>query len=293
MTDAKRALEEYRFSVDLFLELGATNFRLSTLSSFSCIGEIARYIREKQPEAYIITSFASQPDGFTRSGQLASHLIHQAEANPAVDAVGLNCVSGARHMISLVEQLGTVEKPLSVMPNAGYPTVLGGRTIYEGDPQYFAGQMERLHAMGVGILGGCCGTTPKHLAATGGGAGRQRTQGDPPWCSRSRKSPSRSGTGSGRRWSSPGKAHCGGAGSAGVRRCGKIHGGGPGASGPWGGYHHHCRLPHCPGENGRQHFGLQNPPGAGRGSAAPYDLPGSESQRHQGTAAGSQRRGRT
>ena len=166
MTDAKRALEEYQFSVDIFLELGATYFLFETLSSFSCIGEIARYIREKQPEAYIITSFASQPDGFTRSGQLATHLIHQAEANPAVDAVGLNCVSGARHMISLVEQLGTVEKPLSVMPNAGYPTVLGGRTIYEGDPQYFAGQMERLHAMGVGILGGCCGTTPKHLAAT-------------------------------------------------------------------------------------------------------------------------------
>ena len=164
----------------VFADLGPvpmTDAKRATLSSFSCIGEIARYIREKQPEAYIITSFASQPDGFTRSGQLATHLIHQAEANPAVDAVGLNCVSGARHMISLVEQLGTVEKPLSVMPNAGYPTVLGGRTIYEGDPQYFAGQMERLHAMGVGILGGCCGTTPKHLAATvealGGGTPKE------------------------------------------------------------------------------------------------------------------------
>ena len=166
MTDAKRALEEYRFSVDVFLALGAKNFLFETLSSFSCVGEIAKYIREQQPEAFIITSFASQPDGFTRAGQLASHLIHQAEENPAVDVVGLNCVSGARHMISLVQQLGTVEKPLSVMPNAGYPTVLGSRTIYEGDPQYFAGQMEQLHNMGVRILGGCCGTTPKHLAAT-------------------------------------------------------------------------------------------------------------------------------
>ena len=166
MTDAKRALKEYRFSVDVFLKLGAKNFLFETLSSFSCVGEIAKYIREQQPEAFIITSFASQPDGFTRAGQLASHLIHQAEENPAVDVVGLNCVSGARHMISLVQQLGTVEKPLSVMPNAGYPTVLGSRTIYEGDPQYFAGQMEQLHNMGVRILGGCCGTTPKHLAAT-------------------------------------------------------------------------------------------------------------------------------
>ena len=38
MTDAKRALEEYRFSVDIFLELGATNFLFETLSSFSCSG---------------------------------------------------------------------------------------------------------------------------------------------------------------------------------------------------------------------------------------------------------------
>lgn len=94
MTDAKRALEEYRFSVDIFLELGATNFLFETLSSFSCIGEIARHIREKQPEAYIITSFASQPDGFTRSGTAGYPSHPSGEANRRWMPVGLNCVSG-------------------------------------------------------------------------------------------------------------------------------------------------------------------------------------------------------
>ena len=164
MTNADQVVEEYRFLVDRFLALGAKNFLFETLGSFSCIPEAAGYLKEREPEAFILVSFAAQPDGFTRSGQLATHLIRQAEACPAVDAVGLNCVSGARHMLSLVEQLGPVTKPLSVMPNAGYPTVLGSRTVYEGDPAYFAGQLARLKALGVRILGGCCGTTPVHLA---------------------------------------------------------------------------------------------------------------------------------
>lgn len=168
MTGAEQAVEEYRFIADQFLKLGAKNFLFETLGSFSCVQATASYIKERDPEAFILVSFAAQPDGFTRSGQLATHLIRQAEVCPAVDAVGLNCVSGARHMRALVEQLGPVTKPLSVMPNAGYPTVLGSRTVYEGDPEYFAGQLAGLKAMGVKILGGCCGTTPQHLAAVAG-----------------------------------------------------------------------------------------------------------------------------
>ena len=173
MTDAQMALEEYRFVADTFLDLGAKCFLFETLSSFSCVGETAKYIKEREPEAFIITSFAAQPDGFTRSGQLAGRLIRQAEACEAVDAAGLNCMAGARHMISLVESIGPVSKPLSVMPNAGYPTVLGSRTFYEGDPDYFAGQMTRLASMGVRILGGCCGTTPLHLGAVAEALGKE------------------------------------------------------------------------------------------------------------------------
>lgn len=165
MTDSSLALQEYQFVADQFLSLGATCFLFETLSSFSCIADTAGYIKKKQPDAFILVSFASQPDGYTRSGHLSAQLIHQAEACAAVDAVGLNCVSGVRHMISLSQQFGPISKPFSVMPNAGYPTVLGGRTFYESDPEYFAQQLSRLAGMGVRILGGCCGTTPEHLSA--------------------------------------------------------------------------------------------------------------------------------
>ena len=53
---------------------------------------------------------------------------------------------------------------LSVMPNAGYPTVLGRRTAYQGTPDYFAQQMAQILRAGASIVGGCCGTTPEHIA---------------------------------------------------------------------------------------------------------------------------------
>lgn len=55
--------------------------------------------------------------------------------------------------------------PLSIMPNAGFPTVIDNRTFYDSDPVYFGDGMAQLAADGVKILGGCCGTTPRHIEA--------------------------------------------------------------------------------------------------------------------------------
>ena len=127
--------------------------------------EIAAYIRYADPEAYTIISYAPQPDGFSISGQLISELYQETAADPNVDAVGLNCVCGCRQMVDVVRKLGPIEGILSVMPNAGYPTVRGNRTFYDGDPAYFGAQLADMQALGARILGGCCGTTPEHIAA--------------------------------------------------------------------------------------------------------------------------------
>jgi homocysteine S-methyltransferase len=165
VTDQEDLLEEYRFVVDVFLSQGAEHFLFETASGLEGLSKTAAYIKEKNPDAYVIVSFAAQPDGFTRSGRRIMDLIAKAQADPNVDAVGLNCVSGPKHMVELVSQLGTLEKPLSVMPNAGYPTVLGGRTFYEAGTDYFADQLARIVSGGAKIVGGCCGTTPAHMAA--------------------------------------------------------------------------------------------------------------------------------
>lgn len=159
-------LEEYRFVADCFLELGAENFLFETNASTEGLKEITAYIREKLPEAYIIVSFAVQADGFSRDGILAADLLADMREHGSADALGLNCVCGARHMLNLARELDHEGMTLSLMPNAGYPVVIANRTFYDGDPQYFAAQMCGMAAEGARILGGCCGTTPVHIEMT-------------------------------------------------------------------------------------------------------------------------------
>lgn len=157
--------EEYKFIADQFIALGATHFLFETNSHDHAIGEIAAYIKSAVPESFVLVSFASQPDGFTRSGHLLCELFDRASGNKNIDAVGLNCVSGARHMSELVDTLNHAGTCLSVMPNAGYPTVRDNRTFYDSNPEYFALQLAELRGKGAAILGGCCGTTPEYIAA--------------------------------------------------------------------------------------------------------------------------------
>lgn len=164
--DDRDMLAEYRFVVDQFLALGVGHFLFETHSTDLYLHETAAYIKEKCPEAFVILSFNTQPDGFTAAGRLARDLCRAAAADPNVDATGLNCMTTARHMVDLLRKIGPLDIPLSVMPNACYPTVRGNRSIYDGDPMYFAAQMAVLRDEGARILGGCCGTRPDYIAST-------------------------------------------------------------------------------------------------------------------------------
>jgi homocysteine S-methyltransferase len=156
----------YQELIDLFLELGAEHFLFETHGGEGCLPQATAYIKEKKPEAFVLTSFAVQPDGYTREGSSGRRLLETMGRCGAVDAVGMNCVSGAYHMRQLVERWGAGTVPLSVMPNAGYPIVVNRRTLYDGDSGYFALQMAELAGLGAKILGGCCGTTAEHIART-------------------------------------------------------------------------------------------------------------------------------
>lgn len=159
---------EYCWVIDRFNELGAENFLFETNADADGLTEAVKYLRNKCADAYIIVSFAVQPDGFSREGKFVTELISTITQTGAVDAVGMNCVCGARHMLELVQRLKLTERSdhtqLAVMPNAGYPTVIANRTFYEGDPAYFASQLVEMMHMGARIIGGCCGTTPAHIA---------------------------------------------------------------------------------------------------------------------------------
>lgn len=84
-----------------------------------------------------------------------------------VDALGLNCGLGPVQMEKWVEQLrASCALPLLVNPNAGLPREEDGRVCYDIDAEQFAAVMHRICEKGAWMVGGCCGTTPEHIART-------------------------------------------------------------------------------------------------------------------------------
>ena len=92
-------------------------------------------------------------------------LIATLEAMP-VDVIGLNCSTGPEHMRPAIQYLTAhSRKPISCIPNAGLPLEVDGRTVYPMEPEPFARILgEFVTDYGVSVVGGCCGTTPAHIA---------------------------------------------------------------------------------------------------------------------------------
>ena len=155
--------ENYCRQADIFLSQGITHFLVETLPSDSGIPEFAHYVKSKCPDAYIIVSYAVSSDGVTWEGRRGRKLLQRTAELDAVDAVGFNCVSGPHHILEQLQSVELPGKPVSIMPNAGYPTVVGQRTVYQGAPEYFAQKMVQIVENGAVIVGGCCGTTPAHI----------------------------------------------------------------------------------------------------------------------------------
>ncbi|MBN2584702.1 MAG: homocysteine S-methyltransferase family protein [Planctomycetes bacterium] len=82
------------------------------------------------------------------------------------DAVGCNCGYGIDDMVGIVERMAAATKlPIVAEPNAGLPRLVGGETVFDQKPADMAAKVGRLVSAGARIVGGCCGTTPDHIAA--------------------------------------------------------------------------------------------------------------------------------
>ncbi len=84
-----------------------------------------------------------------------------------VDAIGVNCGVGPIACLDALERMGRPSRTVarSILPNAGLPQRIEGRFVYAADPDYFGRTVVRSLAAGARIVGGCCGTTPAHIAA--------------------------------------------------------------------------------------------------------------------------------
>ena len=165
--DGVSQAEIYNWLADQFLALDIHCFLFETLDSAEGLAEVARHIKEKDADAFVAVSYGVSPEGFTRSGYYGKSLFQKTLQMPEVDAVGFNCISGPRHLSDMVQKLSVqgAGKYITVMPNAGYPTVVGNRTYFGKNHAYFARIMHDLAKQGAAILGGCCGTEPEDIRA--------------------------------------------------------------------------------------------------------------------------------
>jgi 5-methyltetrahydrofolate--homocysteine methyltransferase len=82
------------------------------------------------------------------------------------DVLGANCGNGIAGMVPLIGEFRKrTARPLLVHANAGLPEMVDGRVVYREGPEEMAARVPELVTAGAVIIGGCCGTTPAHIAA--------------------------------------------------------------------------------------------------------------------------------
>lgn len=87
-------------------------------------------------------------------------------AAAGADLVGSNCGNGSENMVLIARELrARTDLPLVIQANAGLPELQGDRVVYGESPEFMAEKARELVACGVSVVGGCCGTTPAHIAA--------------------------------------------------------------------------------------------------------------------------------
>ncbi len=163
--DPEPAASASRLAVQTFLDEGADLFIFETFADPDDFLQLSHWIKQQNPEAVIIASLSISADGYTQKGLPLSLLTETLENDPAVDIWGINCGIGPTHLKKLLERMDFTGKPMTLMPNSGYPRRENQRLMFDSDPAYFAQLTASLVNARTRIIGGCCGTTPDHIRA--------------------------------------------------------------------------------------------------------------------------------
>jgi homocysteine S-methyltransferase len=143
---------------------------LIVMETFSDLYEIREAIKaaKESCDLPIVASVTFTRDDRTVLGDdpaKVARMLRDAE----VDVIGVNCSGGPAQLLRILKQMVQAVPDHSakfwVKPNAGWPEQVGGRIMYPADAEYFGEYALSFRDMGACIVGGCCGTTPQHIAA--------------------------------------------------------------------------------------------------------------------------------
>lgn len=167
-TGEQAVKEEYRRICATFLEKKVDAIVFETFSDLDLIEDVICYIKEQNPEVFVITQFSVNQLGYTNAGLSAKSVLTEADAfakkGQLIDAVGFNCGVGPGHLYQILKGLNlSTELYLTALPNASYPKIIQNRVVFLENMEYFGEKMAEIADMGIDILGGCCGTNPSYI----------------------------------------------------------------------------------------------------------------------------------
>ena len=163
----------FREQIEALIDGGADLLILETFSNLVELRQAVLAAREVG-NLPLVAQMTFSEDGQSASGATPANAA-AALAALSVNIVGVNCSIGPAGTLDAVEEMADVLQAhggasgqpiaLSAQPNAGLPTRVENRFLYVSTPRYFADYARRFAVAGVRLIGGCCGTTPAHIAA--------------------------------------------------------------------------------------------------------------------------------
>ncbi|MCY9658225.1 MULTISPECIES: bifunctional homocysteine S-methyltransferase/methylenetetrahydrofolate reductase [Paenibacillus] len=156
--------ESLREQISILLDSPVDGLMLETFYDLEELQLALRIIRSMS-DLPVICQFANEGTGSTQDGVPLQEAFLRLRDEGA-DVIGFNCRVGPNGILRSMEKLTPLAGvPFSAFPNAGLPDYVDGQYTYAATPQYFAESALRFADLGARIIGGCCGTTPEHIAA--------------------------------------------------------------------------------------------------------------------------------
>ncbi len=169
-TDATVFDASFLRQAEALLAAGVDCVFVETMMDLAEATSAVRAVKELSPDTPVAASmtFDATPRGFFTMMGVSIEAAASGLADAGADAVGSNCGNGSETMVEIARAFRAVTKlPLIIQSNAGLPQMTGDKTVYPETPAFMAERASELAALGVAIIGGCCGTTPEHIREVG------------------------------------------------------------------------------------------------------------------------------
>ena len=161
----EEAVNVYKNQAAALADGGVDGFVVETMMDLQEARAALIAVRELFPDAPVMVTLTFDASQRTLTGVTPEAALITLQSLGA-DAFGCNCSTGPADMAKVIKNLQPyAEIPLIAKPNAGLPTLINGKTVFNMNEKMFASHVQELLECGVNLLGGCCGTTPGHIKA--------------------------------------------------------------------------------------------------------------------------------